>query len=140
MESSVVEIAGKQFELVKKGREQAEQVIQLGKWVNEYGVPALASMMNEEGEISFVSGFDLLGDILQNISVDALIDLYVVVIGCTKGFANKNFDIAVLIDTLAQVYDAQPSLGKVLSRFFSQGTSDEITEEPSTTSEQPTDG
>jgi len=140
-ESSVkLEVAGKTFELVKVGREQAEQVIQLGKWINEYGIPALSGMMNEEGEISFVSGIDLLGDVIEKLTVDAIIDLFVLVFGCSKTFANKNFDIGVLVEGLTLVYEAQPSIGKVISRFFSAATSVENTEEPSTMSELPTDG
>ena len=79
--ANMLEVAGKEFDLVKTGRDQAEQVIQLGKWVNTYGVPALQGMMNDEGEISFSSGFDLLGDVLQTLTADALIDLYVFILG-----------------------------------------------------------
>ncbi len=135
-----VEIAGKTFELVKSGREQAEQVVSLGKWMNQYGLPALEGMMNEEGEIVFSGGLDLLQEIIGSLTADALIDLYIVVLGCSKKFADENFDIAVLIDAIVEVYEAQPSLGRVLSRFFSQTTSIENSEEPSTTSEEATDG
>lgn len=130
---NTIEIAGKSFGLVKTGRDQAEQVIQLGKWVNTYGVPALQGMMNDEGEISFSSGFDLLGDVLQTLTVDALVDLYVLILGCSKQFANKHFDIGILVESLALVYESQPSIGRVLSRFFSLVSSEETTEEPSTT-------
>ena len=131
--ANILEVSGKSFDLVKTGRDQAEQVIQLGKWVNTYGVPALQGMMDDEGEISFSSGFDLLGDVLQTLTADALIDLYVLILGCSKQFANKHFDIGTLIEALALVYDAQPSIGRVLSRFFSLVSSEETTEEPSTT-------
>ena len=138
--SAQVEVADKTFELVKTGREQAEQVVALGKWVNQYGLPALEGMMNEEGEVTFEGGLDLLQGIIGSLTADALIDLFVVILGCSKKFANENFDIAILIDAVFEVYDAQPSLGRVLSRFFSQTTSTENTEEPSTISEEPTDG
>ena len=138
--SAQVEVADKTFELVKTGREQAEQVVALGKWVNQYGLPALEGMMNEEGEVTFEGGLDLLQGIIGSLTADALIDLFVVILGCSKKFANENFDIAILIDAVFEVYDAQPSLGKVLSRFFSQTTSTENSEEPSTISEEPTDG
>ena len=138
--SAQVEVAGRTFELVKTGRGQAEQVVALGKWVNQYGLPALEGMMNEEGEVTFEGGLDLLQGIIGSLTADALIDLFVVILGCSKKFANENFDIAILIDAVFEVYDAQPSLGKVLSRFFSQTTSTENLEEPSTTSEEPTDG
>lgn len=137
---STIIVAGKEFELVKTGREQAEQVIQLGKWINEHGVPALQSMMNEDGEITFENGFVLLSDVLDKVTVDALIDLFSLALGCSKGFANKNFDVAILIDAIQQIYDSQPSIGKVISRFFSQDISEDITEEPSMTSEEPMDG
>ncbi len=138
--SAQVEVAGRTFELVKTGRGQAEQVVALGKWVNQYGLPALEGMMNEEGEVTFEGGLDLLQGIIGSLTADALIDLFVVILGCSKKFANENFDIAILIDAVFEVYDAQPSLGKVLSRFFSQTTSTENSEEPSTISEEPTDG
>jgi len=130
---STIVVGGKEFTLVKVGREQAEQVIQLGKWVNTHGVPAIAQVMNEEGEISFDNGLDLLGDIIEVLTADALIDLFVVILGCSKTFANKHFDIAVLIEAVMLVYENQPSLGRVLGRFFSQASSEESTEEPSTT-------
>ena len=129
---STLEVAGKSFDLVKTGRDQAEQVIQLGKWVNLYGVPALQGMMNDEGEISFSGGFDLLGDVLKALTADALVDLYVLILGCSKTFANKHFDIGTLVEAIALVYDSQPSIGRVLSRFFSLVSSEETTEEPST--------
>ncbi len=138
--SAQVEVAGRTFELVKTGRGQAEQVVALGKWVNQYGLPALEGMMNEEGEVTFEGGLDLLQGIIGSLTADALLDLFVVILGCSKKFANENFDIAILIDAVFEVYDAQPSLGKVLSRFFSQTTSTENSEEPSTISEEPTDG
>lgn len=131
--SAVIEVGGKEFELVKTGREQAEQVIQLGKWINTYGLPAISQLTNEEGEITFSGGFELLGDIIDVLTADALIDLFVVVIGCPKNFANKHFDVSVLIDAIAMVYEKQPSIGRVLSRFFSPVSSEESTTEPSTT-------
>ena len=138
--SAQVEVAGRTFELVKTGRGQAEQVVALGKWVNQYGLPALEGMMNEEGEVTFEGGLDLLQGMIGSLTADALLDLFVVILGCSKKFANENFDIALLIDSVFEVYDAQPSLGKVLSRFFSQTTSTENSEETSTISEEPTDG
>ena len=138
--STTIEVADRTFELVKSGREQAEQVVSLGKWMNQYGLPALEGMMNEEGEIVFAGGLDLLQEIIGGLTADALIDLYIVVLGCSKKFANEHFDIATLIDAIVEVYEAQPSLGRVLSRFFSQTTSIEDSDESSTTSEDTTDG
>lgn len=138
--SSTITVADRTFELVKSGREQAEQVVSLGKWMNQYGLPALEGMMNEEGEIEFSGGLDLLQEIIGGLTADALIDLYIVVLGCPKKFADTNFDIAILIDAMVEVYESQPSIGKVLSRFFSQTTSVESLDEPSMTSEETTDG
>ncbi len=138
--STTIEVADRIFELVKSGREQAEQVVSLGKWMNQYGLPALEGMMNEEGEIIFEGGLDLLQEIIGGLTADALIDLYIVVLGCSKKFADEHFDIATLIDAIVEVYEAQPSLGRVLSRFFSQTTSIEDSDESSTTSEDTTDG
>jgi hypothetical protein len=126
---STVVIAEQEFGLIRTGREQAEQVIQIGKWLSQYGLPALQTLADEEGTIQVNSGFELLGALVENLSVDALIDLFTLIIGCSTKFANEHFDIAILIDATTTMYESQPSFQKVISRFFSPTTSTNDTEE-----------
>lgn len=126
---SIITVAEKEFNLLRTGRDQAEQVIHIGKWLSQYGLPALQTLADDEGTIQVNSGFELLGAIVDNLSVDALIDLFTLIIGCSTKFANENFDIAILIDAATIMYESQPSFQKVISRFFSPTTSTNDTEE-----------
>lgn len=126
---STVVIAEQEFSLIRTGREQAEQVIHIGKWLSQYGLPALQTLADEEGTIQVNSGFELLGALVEHLSVDALIDLFTLIIGCSTKFANEHFDIAILIDATTTMYESQPSFQKVISRFFSPTTSTNDTEE-----------
>ncbi len=126
---STVTIAEQEFNLIRTGRDQAEQVIHIGKWLSQYGLPALQTLADEEGTIQVNSGFELLGALVEHLSVDALIDLFALILGCSTKFANEHFDIAILIDATTIMYESQPSFQKVISRFFSPTTSTNDTEE-----------
>lgn len=137
---TTIEVGGQDFELVKTGRNQAEQVVQIGQWLSLYGLAALQELADEEGNIKIENGVEMIGTILQQLSADALIDLFSLIIGCPKSFAEKHFDIAILIDALMLVYESQSSFQRVISRFFSPTTSTNDSEESSTKLELPTDG
>jgi hypothetical protein len=134
-EKSVIEVAGKKFDVVKKGREQAVQVIDIAKWLKTYGIDSLDELANEEGEVQIDSGVDFISQVIESLSADALIDLYTILLGTSKKFADENFDIAVLVEAGIMVYENQPSFRRLIERFFSTSTSEETTEESSTTSE-----
>lgn len=137
---STIEVGGQEFQLVKTGRNQAEQVVLIGKWLSQYGLAALNELADEEGNIVIEGGIEMIGTIIEQLSADALIDLFSLIIGCPKSFAEKHFDIAILIDALMTVYESQASFQRVISRFFSPTTSTSDTEESSTKSESLTDG
>lgn len=137
----IVTLAEKDYVVVKKGREQAEQVIQLGRWISMYGIPAASKLVNDKGEIAFSDGLDLVNKIIDVLTPDALIALFSVIIGCNKKVAEAEFDVGVLLDSLIYVYENQPSFKRVISRFFSEGSSEPTTgNDSSTTSEPITDG
>ena len=134
------EVGGQEFQLVKTGRDQAEQVVQIGQWLSLYGLAALQELADEEGNIQIDNGVEMIGTILGQLTADALIDLFSLIIGCPKSFAEKHFDIAILIDAVMFVYESQSSFQRVISRFFSQTTSTNDSEESSMKSELPMDG
>ena len=137
---TVIEVGGQEFELVKTGRNQAEQVVQIGQWLSLYGLAALKELADEEGNIHIEDGIVMIGTILEQLSADALIDLFSLIIGCPKSFAEKHFDIGILLDAVMTVYESQAAFQRVISRFFSQTTSTNNSEESSMKSELPMDG
>ena len=137
---AVLEVAGKKFNVVKTGAEQAAQVVELSKWLSKYGLPVLSSLADDEGNIVISDGFSFIAQVIEQLDVEALLTLYQIILGCDRKFAEKHFDIATLIDAVLMVYEHQPSFRRLLSRFFSIPSSEQSTEGFSMMSEQPTDG
>jgi hypothetical protein len=125
----VITIAETEFNLIKTGRDQAEQVIAIGKWLSQYGLPALQMLADEDGTVNIDSGFELIGAIIELLTPDALIDLFALVVGCSGNFANKHFAIDILIEAVELLYGSQPAFQKIIARFFSPTTSTTDTEE-----------
>ena len=134
-----VEVGGKNYRVIKKGREQAQQVVMVSRWLGTYGPGLVAGLQGNDGSFEVESGFSFIGQILENLTSDALVDLFSVLLGCSKKVAEEHFDIGILVDVLVEVYDGQPGIRRVIDRFFSTPESEEPTEDSSTKSEQPTD-
>lgn len=132
--STVFEIGGKKYDVVKKGIGQAKQVADFGHWMANYGATALRNL-NDGGESGPLGIVEIIGGVLGSLSADALIDLFITVFGCTKKEADEYFDISVLIDGLAELYNNQPAIKRMLSRFFSVTPSESTEQESSTPSE-----
>jgi len=101
-----------EYDLVKKGRAQAEQVGLLSKWLSVYG-----GAIKVDGALE--NGLDLVKAITGALSADALLALFVVVTGCTPAEAEEHFDVGILLDSVIIIYENQEHIKKVLSRFFS---------------------
>lgn len=136
--ANMVEVCNKKYPIVKTGRAQAEQVVAFGKWFGKYGPEIVDGFQTEDNE--GISAMALIERILDVLSTDALIDLFGVVIGCPKKVSEECFDIAILIDVAIETYDKQPSIKRLIERFFSTPDSEQPTEDSSTESEEPTDG
>lgn len=132
-----VEVNGKEYSVIKTGREQAEQVVQFTRWLSTYG-PGLIDGLDAEN-LEGQSGLVMITAVLGNLTSDALVDLFQVLVGCSKKDAEKYFDIGILVDVAIEVYENQPGIRRLLDRFFSTEDSPEPTEEPSTSSEESTD-
>lgn len=136
----VIEVGGKEYQVLKTGRAQAQQVLDLTKWIAKHGVPALEAMSEDGEDIQSENALVFVSALVEHLTVDALIDLFVVMVGCSYEDAEVYFDIATLIDVVIEVYNRQPSLRRLIERFFSEPDIVETQEELSTTSEPLMDG
>ena len=93
---------------------------------------------SEEGDIEG-GGIGMITQILANVTSDALIDLFQVLVGCSKKDAEKYFDVGILVEVSMDVYENQPGIRRLIDRFFSTDESTESTEDSSTKLEESTD-
>ncbi len=134
-----IEVGGKQYPVVKTGRAQARQVIQLTKWLSKHGYRAARSIKSDKS-VEELDGIEFIVRFLEELDDDALIDLFTALVGCEKEDSEVYFDIAVLIEIAVQTYKSQPAVQKMLDRFFSPPNSTENPQGSSTTSELLMDG
>jgi hypothetical protein len=135
---TVIEVEGTRFQLIKKGRAQVRQVKDIGRWLAIHGpviFDALRSVEGGEEEAGPGAGLGQIGKVVEALSEDSLLDLYQVVLGCEKQFAEEYFDIMVMIDAATLVYKEHPTVARLVDRFFSTKDSDEEQEDNSMTSE-----
>lgn len=118
MTSSVINIGNKDYQLIKRGKEQADQVILFTQWLTQYALPIFEKFSNPEGSTD-LSYIDLLSLLLDKLSSEALVSLFSVLVGCSYKVAEKEFDIGILIEAATVVWDNQPGLQRVVKRFFS---------------------
>lgn len=132
-EQEYVTVGGEKYAIIKTGRAQAEQVLLLTKWVSKHGLPALEGVSDD---IDADNGLLFITELVEHLTADALIDLFVVLVGCSEEDAEIYFDISILVDVAFEVYNRQPALRRIIERFFSAPSSEETEEdESSTTSE-----
>lgn len=113
-----IQVGEKQYKLDKTGRAQAEQISNILSWLSAYATPVFESLSNEEGDIVFNNIIDAISKISEAVSADALIELYVVVTGCSQEEAENHFDIVDLIEGVSALME-NPRYKKVVDRFFS---------------------
>lgn len=131
-----VTIGDKEYRVIKTGRAQAEQVAHLTRWLSVHGARAIARVQEDANLMGEnLSGVESFVRFLGVLDADAIIDLFIVLTGCTKEEAEVYFDIAIMVDVAIEVYNRQTSLRRLLDRFFSQSNSGSTSEEPSTSSE-----
>jgi len=136
MQSTVFEIGGEKFDVVKKGFDQAQQVIEVARWLNKYGAQAAKVIQGqaespEGNEEASQSGYAVIGRVIETIPPEALVELFALIFGCPVSFAMENFDISLLVDGMITVYDNQPAIKRITERFFSSNTSSGTTQESS---------
>jgi hypothetical protein len=137
-----IEIDGEVFELLKRGRAQAIQIQEIGRWLSKYGsdLMGIIGSMPENMEDNLSQNLVYLGELLSSLSADAMVDLFRVAIGCTSEFAEEKFDVAILIDAVITIYNEHPTIKRLVDRFFSGNSSTSTGEDSSMISDVPTDG
>lgn len=130
-EQIMVTVGEKEYPLIKRGRAQAEQVSQLLNWLSVYGSDFFASVTDSEGNISLGSIPEIITKLAGVVNTNALMELYMLVTGCSMEEADEYFDIAQMIDVAIELFEKQPSFKKVINRFFSRKPSIEDTAEQS---------
>jgi hypothetical protein len=110
----------KEYNLIKVGRPQAQQVIDLARWLSKYGSRIFNEVQSDTGQIKVSELVTKFGAILD---VDALIEGFIMVTGCTEEEANLEFDIGVFVEAVLEIIENNQSFRKVIERFFSESES-----------------
>jgi len=118
-EKSFVVVGGVEYPVVKTGRAQARQVAGLMSWLSKYGSNALGKIETD----GIGSGLEFILGFIGGLDEDALVDLFILAIGCTKEVAEVDFDVAILVEAVMAIYEQQPAIKKLLDRFFSSSSS-----------------
>lgn len=116
-----ITIGKKEYDIVKKGFEQARQIPRLLKWLTKYVIPAMDNLDGLEisESISTRDIFRLIGVLGDTLDDNALADLYILVIGCSQDEMAEYFDLNVLIDAVVCLWSSESVYREVISRFFS---------------------
>ena len=120
MSNTTFEIAGQEYNVIKKGFAQAEQVTRLGAWLAVYGTEVFRAVNASDDK---KQGIEIVGVILGQFTPASLIELFSMVFGCTTEVAEAEFDIATLVDGCVAIYENSASIKRLVSRFFSSRTS-----------------
>ena len=129
MTETVFVIGGQEYNVVKRGVAQAQQVSHMGGWLAKYGTQAYRAA---QGTNTTAGGLEVIGVVLECFDADALLELFSLLFGCGMDVAREEFDISVLIDGAFAIYENSPAIKRLLNRFFSSSSS------TSTPTEQPT--
>jgi hypothetical protein len=113
-----VNVAGVDYKIVKTGRAQAEQTVKVTKWLSRYGLPAIEKL-NSDSRAKAEGGLEFVNLLIESLDADALLDLFTALVGCEPEVTEVHFDVAVLLDTVVEVYNNQPAVRKLIERFFS---------------------
>ena len=112
-------VGEKEYFFEKKGIDEAEQVSAILGWLGKYGAKLTEEFSDDEGNLSIGGDvFSFLGALGKLATPQALIDLFVVAIGCSRKEAEEYFDIGVLVDGV-EILLAQEKYAKIVNRFFS---------------------
>lgn len=143
---TVFKICDNEYDVIKKGRAQAEQVVQFTKWIAKHAMPIVDKISSNQSEEDTLEGLGgttwrgLFDGILTELNTDALLSLFVLVFGCSQKIADQCFDVGTLVAGITALWDNQPGIRNVVQRFFSTEQSSDNTVSLSIESEQPTDG
>lgn len=123
--AETVKVGEKEYVVIKTGRAQAEQVLHVSKWIATHGMAAIEALSADGKDVQSETGIEFLWELINSLTPDALIDMFVAVTGCTKEEAELYFDVGTLVDAAVMIYEKQPSVRRLIERFFSTPASEE---------------
>jgi len=127
---TTVKVGGKEYELIKTGFAQAQQVSALAGWFGQHGQPLFAGLGKAQEKDAGTA--ETLLAALGSVSPEALVGLFDVVVGCGPKDAREHFDLEILIDGIMGFFE-NPAIRRVIERFFSSNEQSDQTENSSTT-------
>ena len=116
--TTIFTIGAQEFNVVKQGYAQAQQVAAVGNWLSIYGSTAARRLFVDGTDLANKDGFDIAAGVLSAIDADALVELFSLVFGCPLEAAKESFEIELLLDGVTAVYENQPAVKRLLNRFF----------------------
>ena len=118
--STIFEIDGVEYNVIKRGMGQARQVADLGRWLAEHGAEAYRAVL-AEGDGA--GGVQMVAAVLSTLSGESPIGWYVLVFGCPVEAAEEYFEIDTLIDGILALYENSKAIKRLVGRFFSGSNS-----------------
>jgi hypothetical protein len=114
----MIQVSGKQIEVVRRGFEQAKQIAALSKWLSRYVAPVVTeSVAMLDRENATAAAFTVLVNILSSVEPEALIELGCVITGEDEEFVKENFDLDWVIEGAMELMQ-QKALMRLLEPFF----------------------
>lgn len=120
-EETVIELGGKEIDLITRGKPQMEQLSAFRLWLRQDVSPKLKTLSGEDveelqkGNMVLSDGIDLLIELLD---VDAIARLGGVLIREDEDFVEEHFDIGWIIDSLFIILNHQPGFVRLTQGFF----------------------
>lgn len=129
VEERYFEVGGTKYKAIKTGFAQAEQVSGVARWLGKHGKEIFSNVQQQgkDGEAP-TQELELVLAAFEVVSPQALVSLFDIVVGCGPEKAKKYFDIEILIDGVMAFFE-QPSIRRVIDRFFTTSESSDQTEE-----------
>ncbi len=123
-DKTIFQIGGRRFQIAKKGRAQAEQIVAINTWLRQHIAP-LATAMQGRDTKDAAAGWDIFAAMLGELTVEAQMELASALLGktdcdgqpVTSEFVDEVYYIAWVDDALesaAQVAAVQ----RVMTAFF----------------------
>lgn len=133
MESKTVFVVGeKEYNVVKVGIGQAQQVADLSKWLSRYGSEMAKALISHNDSFTAESVMEVIASLMGVIDTQGVLNLFILVFGCTKREAEEYFDVSLLLEGATALAENQPAIKRIADRFFSERTSTPPMEESST--------
>jgi hypothetical protein len=129
---TVFTVGEKEYDVVKTGIGQAQQVANLSNWLSKHGSSVAKTLSLEGDSFSAENVLEIATALLGSLDTESMLSLFIIVFGCSRKEAEAHFDISLLLEGAVALFENQPSFKRIIDRFFSGHTSQPAMEESST--------